>query len=95
MPDEENGNFILAGHNGTSKVSYFKNLTKLKKDDLAYIYYSGNKYVYKLVNSYDIEKTGEADIIRNGQKTTLTLITCRHNTDKQIIFIFELIKDGE
>ena len=29
MPDIENGNFILAGHSGNSKNSYFKNLKKL------------------------------------------------------------------
>ena len=94
MPDEVNGNFILAGHSGTSRVSYFKNLHKLENGDLAYIYYNGSRLVYKLVNSYDIQKTGEASIARNGQKTTLTLITCRHNTDKQTIFIFELMEDG-
>ena len=40
---------------------------------------------------YDIEKTGTANIIRNKEKTTLTLITCRHNTNKQIVVICELI----
>lgn len=95
MPDEINGNLMIAGHSGTSKISYFRNLYKLEKDDLAYVYYNGGRYVYKLVNSYDIQKTGEATISRNGQKTTLTLITCKHNTDKQTVFIFELMKDGE
>lgn len=95
MPDKINGNFILAGHSGNSKVSYFKNLSKLKKDDIAYVYYNGARLMYKLVNSYDIEKTGIADIVRNGQKTTLTLITCKHNTNKQTVFIFELMEDGD
>lgn len=95
MPDEVNGNFILAGHSGTSRVSYFKNLHKLENGDKAYIYYNGARLVYKLVNTYDIQKTGEASITRNGQKTTLTLITCRHNTDKQTVFILELMEDGE
>ena len=39
---------------------------------------------------YDIEKTGSANIIRNANKSTLTLVTCRHNTNKQIIIICEL-----
>ncbi len=95
MPDKINGNFILAGHSGTSKVSYFKNLHKLETNDKVYVYYNGGRYIYKLVNTYDIEKTGTANISRNGQKTTLTLITCRHNTNKQTIFIFELMEDGE
>lgn len=95
MPDVINGNFILAGHSGTSKISYFRNLNKLEKDDVAYIYYNGGRFLYKLVNSYEIQKTGEASISRNGKKTTLTLITCKHNTDKQVVYIFELMKDGE
>lgn len=95
MPDKNNGNFILAGHSGSSKIAYFKNLHKLNKDDIAHVYYNGARYEYKLVNSYEIEKTGEASIIRNGQTTTMTLITCKSNSNKQIVFIFELMKDGE
>ena len=40
---------------------------------------------------YLIDKTGTAEIIRNKNKSTLTLITCKHNTNKQIIVIAELI----
>ena len=50
----------------------------------------GRTYNYKLVNTYEIEKTGTAHIKRNGEKNTLTLITCKHNTNKQLVFIFEL-----
>ena len=38
----------------------------------------------------DIEKTGKAKIIRNNNVNTLTLVTCRHNTNNQIIVICEL-----
>ena len=92
MPDEEKGNVILAGHSGNSYVSFFKNLEKLNNGDIAYIFYNGNKFSYKLVNFYEIEKTGFANIIRNQEKETLTLITCKHNSNKQYIFIFELEK---
>ena len=91
MPDIENGNLILAGHSGNSKNSYFKNLKKLNYDELAYIYYQGIKYAYKLVSKYEIIKNGEAIIHRNMNKNTLTLITCKDNSNKQIVFIFELI----
>ena len=93
MPDKINGNLILVAHSGTSSVSYFKNLHKLVTNDIAYIHYMGKVYTYKLVNTYDIEKTGEATIIRNSSKNTLTLITCRRNTNKQTVFIFELKED--
>ncbi len=91
-PDEENGNFILAGHSGSGRVAYFKNLHKLERDDQVSVFYNGAEYKYKVVNMYDIEKTGTANIIRNANKSTLTLVTCRHNTNKQIIIICELVE---
>ena len=93
-PNVQNGNFILAGHSGNSKISYFNNLHKLKKDDLAYVFFSSKEYVYKLVDKYEIDKTGVATIIRNTQKSTMTLITCTTDNKKQVIFIFELMKVG-
>ena len=92
MPDVENGNFILAGHSGSGYTAFFKNLHKLNNDDLVSVFYGGYEYKYKVVNIYDVEKTGTANIIRNKDKTTLTLITCRHNTNKQIIVICELVE---
>ena len=91
MPNITNGNFIIAGHSGSGRVSYFKNLDKLVTGDISYIYYGGIKYTYKVTNIYDIEKNGTALITRDLDKTTLTMITCRHNTNKQIIVISELI----
>ena len=44
------------------------------------------------MNIYEIEKTGKANIVRNGNKTTLTLITCKGNEDKQLVVISELIR---
>lgn len=90
-PDVVKGNLILAGHSGNSRISYFKKLDKLSIDDEASIFYGGIEYKYKVVNIYDIEKTGTVNIVRNANKTTLTLITCRHNTNKQIVVICELV----
>lgn len=90
MPDIENGNVIIAAHSGNSSISFFKNLPKLNFDDNAIIYYQGKTYTYKLVNNYEIEKTGTANIKRNLNKKSLTLITCKHNSNKQLVYIFEL-----
>ena len=92
MPDVESGNFILASHSGNGRISYFRNLYKLNADDEISIFYNGFEYKYKVVNIYDVEKTGTANIVRNAEKNTLTLITCRHNTNKQIVVICELIE---
>lgn len=92
MPDKENGNVILAGHSGNSGISYFRKLNKLQNDDTVSIVYNGKEYKYKMVNSYEIEKNGYAHIVRNAEKSTLTLITCKHNTNKQIVVICELVE---
>ena len=91
MPDEVNGNVILAAHSGNARISYFRNLDKLKLGDEISIEYKSKTYEYKIVDIYLIDKTGTAEIIRNKDKSTLTLITCKHNTNKQIIVIAELI----
>ncbi len=92
MPDVDKGNVILAGHSGNSGVSYFRKLNKLQVDDKVSISYNGKEYVYKMVNSYEIEKNGYAHILRNAEKTTLTMITCKHNTNKQLVVICELVE---
>ena len=91
MPDIDGGNFILAAHSGNARVSYFKNLDKLSINDEVFIDYKDKTYKYKVVNIYDIDKTGTAHLIRNSNTSTLTLITCRHNTNRQIIIMCELV----
>ena len=91
MPDQVNGNVIIAGHSGSARVSYFRKLDQLVIGDSVSIDYKNKTYNYKVVDTYDIEKTGTAEIIRNKNTTTLTLITCRHNTNKQIVIICEMV----
>ena len=92
MPDVNLGNLILASHSGNSNISYFKNLDKLEIGDIASVYYLKNNYNYKLVNYYEVDKTGVIQIIKNNDINCLTLITCKKNTNKQLVFIFELEK---
>ena len=91
MPDVPNGNLILAGHNGRSKVSFFNDLYKLNDGAHAFVTYNGKKYDYTLKKRYDVPKVGTITIERNPNVNTLTLITC-HRTDNhtQVVFIFEL-----
>lgn len=89
-PDKEGGNVILVAHSGTAGVSYFRNVDKLSLDDEIYLDYNSQTYSYKITNIYDIEKTGIAPIRKETTKSTITLITCRHNTNKQIVVIAEI-----
>ena len=91
MPDEINGNVAIAGHSGNARVSYFKKLDKLKIGDEASITYKGKTYNYKVVSIYEVVKNGEAVIKKEKNTTTMTLITCRHGTNKQIVIIFEQV----
>ncbi|HAB66825.1 MAG TPA: sortase, partial [Firmicutes bacterium] len=70
--DQENGNVILAGHSGSARISYFKKLDNLSLGDMVYIDYNSKLYSYKVVDIYDIDKTGKAEIIRDKNKSTLT-----------------------
>lgn len=90
MPDQKNGNFIIAAHAGTSRISFFKNLPKLKINDQAIVYYKNKIYKYELVNTYEINKTGVANIVKEKDKSVMTLITCKTKTNKQLVFVFEL-----
>lgn len=92
MPDVEKGNLILAAHSGNTRVSFFNTLKNLSLDDKVNIYYDNKKYTYKMVKSYEIEKTGYANIVRDKSKTTLTLITCKTGTNYQLVIICELIE---
>ena len=87
-PDQENGNVMLAAHRGNSKVSFFNKLDKTNNGDKVYLYYNGVKHEYVLSKRYDIDKTGTAKIVRDYNKNTITLVTCKKNTnDKQVVYI--------
>ena len=91
MPDVKNGNLMIAGHSGTSYISFFRNLEKLEKDDLIYVYYNNKKYIYKYSENYEVQKDGFVEVIRDRDKTTLTLITCKNNSNTQLVFISYLV----
>ena len=95
MPDEENSNFILSGHAGNSRVSFFRNLPKVAINDFVFIYYKNIKYTYKIVDKYEIPKTGEMSINLNVLNKTLTLITCKFGTKKQIVVIAEIVSEED
>lgn len=92
MPNISSGNLILMAHSGDAYISYFAYLYRLSIGNYAYVTYNGIKYKYQIVNIYDVAKTGSVTIVRNYDKTTLTLITCtKDDSAKQTIYIAELV----
>ena len=90
MPDVENGNLVLASHNGYLKESYFRNLYKVEIHDKISVFYDSYEYIYEVINTYKVEKTGTVKVIRNNNKNTLTLITCSGDNE-QLVVICELV----
>lgn len=92
MPDVDKGNLILMAHSGDAYISFFAFLHKLNIGSDIYVTYNKVKYHYKLVNKYDVLKDGTVSIVRNYDKTTLTLITCtKDDATKQTVYIAELV----
>ena len=87
----ENCDFILASHSGTSNIAFFKNLYQLKESDTAYLYYQNKKYSYILKNIEHVEKDGTIEIISENNPR-LILTTCNKVSDTlQDIYYFELL----
>ena len=86
MPNQEKGLLILAAHSGNSKVSFFKDLYLLEKDDLIYLDYNNNIYTYKVTVIENQDKTGKISINKNIFNNILILTTCdQEDKSKQII----------
>lgn len=90
-PYDNNGNVILVAHSGTAYVSFFRNLNKLNLNDYIYLDYDNKTFEYKVSKIYEVEKTGQVNIYRNLNKNSITLITCKHGTNKQIVVIGEIV----
>ena len=93
-PDKEKGNVIFAAHSGNSSVSYFNKLYLIEKGAKVYVEYNNITYTYEIVNIYEIDKTGKAEITRRKGVSGITLITCTKNKNTQTIYIGELINKG-
>ena len=92
MPDVPYGNLILMAHSGDAYISYFAYLYKLEIGNQAFITYQGNRYTYQIVNIYNVPKVGVVSIVRDYNKTCLTLITCTKDSDSlQTVYILEQV----
>lgn len=91
MPDIENGLMVIAGHSGTGRTAFFKNLYKLKEKDTINIYYKNIKYTYEVINVCEETKDGDIAIDKSSE-STLVLTTCsQSNKNKQVVVISKLV----
>ena len=91
MPNVNGGLLVIAGHSGSGRVAFFRNLYKLKENDQIYIYYENIKYIYQVQNYYEETKDGDISIDKNSE-STLVLTTCSQtDKNKQIVIVSKLI----
>ena len=92
FPNENNiSHIILASHSGSGNYSYFNKLKNLDMNDQVFLYYKGIKYIYEVVNKYEVEKTGKVNL-KLTSSSDITLITCISGTNKQIVYVGQLVQ---
>ena len=90
MPNIINSNLILAAHSGNGHLAYFKDLYKLKIEDMIYLNYNKKNYTYTIVDIYELDKVGNISINRNIHDNYLILTTCSNNKNKQLVVVSKL-----
>ena len=78
--EEEKAQIIIAAHSGNAKISYFKNLDKLKINDEIKIQTAQNIYLFRVIDIYSDKKDGNVKIKKYNTKS-LSLVTCQKNTN--------------
>lgn len=90
FPDKDNSILVFAAHSGNTSISFFKDLYKLKKEDLIYVYYKNFKYEYIVKDTYLEEKDGDIEFTKD--KNILVLTTCSAiDKTKQLVIISKLV----
>ncbi len=77
------GNYCLAAHNNID-TEIFKNLHKIEKDALVYVYTQSKMYTYKVVDKYYVKPT-QTEVLDKSDKKEITLITCNYNATERVI----------
>lgn len=80
----ETGNMTLIGHNNFILAEPFKNLDKLSVGDIVTITTTEQDYTYQVTKSYTVDPYN-TNVVKQGNKTKLTLITCTNNSQKRLV----------
>ena len=92
-PDKLYGTVLIGAHSGTGSKAYFKNLNKLKIDDVVIINYLNKKYYYKVIEYHLDSKDGSISINNINKKNKLFLFTCNPNDkNNYLVYNLELFK---
>lgn len=87
------GNFAIAAHNNVY-TEIFRKLNKVKISDEVKIITREKEYIYKVKNIQTVEPDN-VDVLKNGSKAEITLITCNNTASKRIVVKGELISQKD
>ena len=90
LPNKQDSHIILAAHSGNSYISYFRNLHRVNKNDEVFFYFKNIKYIYKVIDKYEVDKTGKIELEFTDSKD-ITLITCVHGEEKQLVVVAKIV----
>lgn len=88
IPTNIDNTYLLAGHSGTGKRSYFTSLKDLVKGDLIFLKIENQEIKYQVNDIKKIPKTGKITI--RNKENMLILTTC-----DQVIKGYQLIIEAE
>ena len=86
MPDK-NGVLLIGAHSGTGRLAYFKNLNKIKINDVVEIKYKNKIYKYKVVEKYLDKKDGSINFNNSNNSKKLILYTCNPNDKNNFLVV--------
>ena len=90
MPNDSNNILVLASHSGNGIHSYFNKINTLNINDLLFLYYEGNKYIYQINDIVKIPKDGHLTISYTNN-SQLILTTCdKDDKTKQLVIKSQL-----
>lgn len=91
----EEGNCVLAGHNGSRNGIFFTNLNQLALgDEVKLIDSEGNVHLYEVRETFVIGPY-DNEVKAQGEEEILTLLTCAEKGTKRFICRCTPVKEGE
>lgn len=81
-----NNKIIIFGHSRMGNGRFFNKLDELNYDDVVYIEYNNKKYIYKIMNIYEVSKKDVYILNDEYNSKKLLLVTCvKYNKDKRLV----------
>lgn len=84
------GNFSVAAHNNIY-TEIFRNLSKVNIGDEVKVTTKTNTYTYKVTSKQTVSPTS-IEVINNGTKKEITMITCNYNASARVVVKGELVE---